>query len=47
MLYQYAEKFISVFSHDEVVHGKASLLFKMGAWHDAGQGADLRALYGA
>src|SRR5581483_5069351 len=46
MLYQYAENFISVFSHDEVTHGKASMLFKMGAWHIPEKAANLRALYG-
>jgi 1,4-alpha-glucan branching enzyme len=45
MLYQYAEHFILVFSHDEVVHGKASLLFKMGAGHIPEKAANLRALY--
>ena len=45
MLYQYAERFVSVFSHDEVVHGKASMLFKMGAWHIPEKAANLRALY--
>jgi 1,4-alpha-glucan branching enzyme len=46
MLYQYAENFISVFSHDEVTHGKSSMLFKMGVWHIPEKAANLRALYG-
>ena len=45
MLYQYAENFVSVLSHDEVVHGKASLLFKMGAWHIPEKAANLRAFF--
>jgi 1,4-alpha-glucan branching enzyme len=44
-LYQYTEKFITVLSHDEVVHGKASLLFKMGAAHIPQKAANLRVLY--
>jgi len=45
MLYQYAERFVSVFSHDEVVHGKASMLYKMGCWHIPDKAANLRSLY--
>jgi 1,4-alpha-glucan branching enzyme len=45
MLYQYAENFVTVFSHDEVTHGKASMLFKMGGYHIPEKAANLRALY--
>lgn len=46
MVYQYSENFISVYSHDEVVHLKASMIGKMGAGSDAEKAANLRALYG-
>lgn len=45
-LYQYSENFVTVFSHDEVVHGKNSMLFKMAAGHIPEKAANLRALYG-
>ena len=46
MLYQYSEKFMLALSHDEVVHGKASLINKMPQSDMTSKAANLRALYG-
>lgn len=45
MVYQYSENFVQVFSHDEVVHGKGSMLSKMAAGSITDKAANLRGLY--
>ena len=46
MVYAYTEHFIQARSHDEVVHGKHSLLGKMPAGEGLEPFGDLRAYYG-
>lgn len=46
MLYQYSEDYVLVFSHDEVVHGKGSMINKMSGDREETKFANLRATYG-
>lgn len=45
MIYQYSERFALIFSHDEVVHGKSSMIGKMPG-ENADKFKNLRAAYG-
>ena len=45
MIYQYSENFMTVFSHDEVVHGKATMIGKMPGTRED-KFANLRLTYG-